>query len=178
MTDHFISDIANAEFIIRNVGPQDVGVLRTLAKASPPLGVHTAYSYWKVAYLHRRHSYIAETREGKAIGFITCETTSDRPDLAFIWQIGVLPEFRRQGVALKLLDTACRNAEKDGIRRFEVTIDPSNAESNGLFQSYCARAGLGISKTDEIVIDDPLSGVREHEVLLEMKRPLNRPSVS
>lgn len=52
------------------------------------------------------------------IGFIDLEY--DEEDKGVIWNIGVMPEHRKKGLATKLLEEAVRQAKAKGVKRIEA----------------------------------------------------------
>lgn len=81
----------------------------------------------KPSYLNPTIDLVAES-DKKIVGFIEVEcdladgtTCYQGPYPAgMIWNIGVLPEHRRDGIATKLLDEAKRMALEKGVNRFEA----------------------------------------------------------
>lgn len=69
-------------------------------------------------------------------GFVTAYRPPQRREAIFVWQVGVAPSARRQGLAKRMLHAliampACRE-----VHYLEATVTPSNAASRRLFQSF------------------------------------------
>lgn len=81
----------------------------------------------KEKYKNDTVSLVAE-ENGQVIGFIDIEIESQAGELcvageergAVIWNLGVLPEYRREGVAVQLWNTAKEQLNKKGISYCEV----------------------------------------------------------
>ena len=71
-----------------------------------------------------------------------------KPDVIFVWQIGVDPSARGQGLAKRLLQhlvdlPACR-----GVRFLETTVTASNTASRALFASIARKLDTGLKESD------------------------------
>ncbi len=122
---------------IRNVCDGDSELLQKLASECPPLDVHTPYTYWVIARFFGKNSFIAEI-DGKPLGYITSVENGEE---TLVWQIGIKKEVRGSGLAYLLIDKVIAPAIAAG-RKVYVSIDRSNAPSNGAFSSYCRKNGL------------------------------------
>lgn len=73
---------------------------------------------------------------GEAIvGFVTGYRLPRDPGVLFIWQVGVAPEAKRQGVASRLLRELVERCGRDTVTAIEATVSPSNIASRRLFES-------------------------------------------
>jgi ribosomal protein S18 acetylase RimI-like enzyme len=81
----------------------------------------------KETYIHPSVCYIAEEND-TIVGFIDVEYERKAGDVCYfdgepgavVWHLGVLPEYRRKGVAKKLWATAKAALVELGVKRFEV----------------------------------------------------------
>ena len=169
MLRHFSRAGRSLNFYIRPIGESDVGSLRLLSQACPPLGLHTAFTYWVVAHFYCDYSFIAFDKNNEPAGYVICITKRDEPDLVYLWQIGVLPEHRRDKLAQELLETLYEKRIKaSGITRLQVTITEENKPSNQLFRSFAERHGFKYRIVGEASVTDPIDGVAETEKLIEI----------
>ena len=134
---------------IRNVEKTDNALLRHLAKQCPTLDLHTQYTYWVNTYYFNKSSFILED-DGKLIGYIMAINTSD---VIFIWQIGVIKEYRGKGLSYKLISAVMEYA-KSINKPIEVTIASNNKSSFNAFKSAALKQNLKMIKSDEINIID------------------------
>ena len=134
---------------IRNVQKTDNALLRHLAKQCPSLDLHTQYTYWATAYYFNKSSFILED-DGKPIGYIMALNT---PDVIFIWQIGIIKEYRGKGLSCKLISAVMEYA-KSINKPIEVTIASNNKSSFNAFKSAALKQNLKMIKSDEINIID------------------------
>lgn len=73
-------------------------------------------------------------------GFVLGYRPPTRPDTLFVWQVGVAPSHRGQGLARRMiLDLLERNAPE--VRYLESTVTPSNTASRRLFRSIAEHRG-------------------------------------
>ena len=134
---------------IRNVQKTDNALLRHLAKQCPSLDLHTQYTYWATAYYFNKSSFILED-DGKPIGYIMALNT---PDVIFIWQIGIVKEYRGKGLSCELISAVMEYA-KSINKPIEVTIASNNKSSFNAFKSATLKQNLKMIKSDEINIID------------------------
>ena len=136
-------------YTVRNVTENDCGILRFLASKCGPLDVHTPYTYWVASCYYGKSSFILE-HDGEPIGFIM---SVDTPDAVFIWQIGVLSNYRRKNLSCELISKCfayARNAGKD----LEATIAKDNLPSYNALRRACEKHNFTIEQLEEVVIHD------------------------
>jgi len=88
----------------------------------------------KQKYAGRSIELVA-TINGKIIGFLDIELEKTPGSICYkkmdgngmLWDIGVLPEFRRKGVATKLLNEGIRRGKQLGMKRLEAWSIEQNA---------------------------------------------------
>lgn len=136
-------------YSVRNVSDADAALLRHLSKMCPPLDVHTPYTYWVIAKYHAFSSFILEC-DSNPIGFITA---LDTHETVFIWQIGILEEYRRKGLS-EMLISAVFNYSKSVSKDLEVTIAAENKASKSAFLSICKKQNAAIEENEVIEIRD------------------------
>lgn len=77
---------------------------------------------------------LAEDR-GRIEGFVSAYRPPSRADVLFVWQIGVHPRSRGNGVARKLLREVLSRPECADVRFLDASVTPSNLASRALFES-------------------------------------------
>lgn len=60
--------------------------------------------------------------------FVVCES-------CYVSNIAVFPEYRRQGAAKQLIESACAAAEENGAESISLEVRPSNAAAVSLYES-------------------------------------------
>ncbi|HEY9775122.1 MAG TPA: GNAT family N-acetyltransferase [Planktothrix sp.] len=159
-------------FQLRYMTDADVALLRTLANVCPPLGLHSAFTYWVVSHFYGDYSLIAFDEAGEAAGYIMSITKRDEPDLLYVWQIGVLSKYRRKALARELIEKLYNEKiAASKIKRLQVTIDSNNVASNRFFRAFAERHGAAMKPIGEAAIVDPIEGKSETETLFEIQLP-------
>lgn len=103
------------------------------------LELNTAYAYLVLADDFADTCVVAEHGQTLA-GFVLGYRPPTRPDTLFVWQVGVAPSHRGQGLARRMiLDLLERNAPE--VRYLESTVTPSNTASRRLFRSIAEKRG-------------------------------------
>ena len=88
-------------------------------------------------------SVIAEV-DGATVGFVIGLRRPAEPATLFVWQVGVAKAWRRQRIALTMLDhLSDRLAPR--LRFVEASVTPSNEASAGLFRSLAASSGVELA---------------------------------
>ena len=104
------------------------------------LELNTAYAYLVLADDFADTCVVAESSDGTLAGFVLGYRPPTRPDTLFVWQVGVAPSHRGQGLARRMiLDLLERNAPE--VRFLESTVTPSNTASRRLFRSIAEHRG-------------------------------------
>ena len=116
-----------------------------LVRDSQILDLNSAYCYLLQCRDYAETAAVAEDAEGLT-GFVTGYRPPDRPDVWFVWQIGVAPRARGQGLAKRLLRDVL--ARHDDLRQIEATIERGNQASRGLFASIADELHAPIEETD------------------------------
>ena len=154
---------------IRPVTQDDAPLLRHLAVNCPPLDVHTQYTYWVIASYYGNHCFIA-LYDNKPIGFIT---SVKNDDTLFIWQIGILEEYREKNISQLLIDSVIKTMKKSKIKTAAVTIAVENLNSFFAFKNYCEKNGFSfenVSTAHVTDFDDPDFVEDEKMYLIRKKR--------
>lgn len=111
------------------------------------LELNTAYAYLVLADDFTDTCVVAEDvqrgsepGDGPLAGFVLGYRPPTHPDTLFVWQVGVAPSHRGQGLARRMiLDLLERNAPE--VRYLESTVTPSNTASRRLFRSIAEKRG-------------------------------------
>jgi len=134
------TDAAKAS--IRQADLDDAPVLWGLVHADGVLDENSPYAYCLLASHFRDTCLVAEVGD-RVVGFVAAIVPPRQPDSRFVWQIGVAPEGRGQGLASRLLDALVSGPLATGRPAYvEATVTPSNAASRALFRSLARRHGV------------------------------------
>ena len=125
---------------VRSPRVKDAAEIWRLVSDCGVLDVNSPYAYLLICRDFSATSLVA-TMAGRLVGFVAAYIPPRRPDVIFVWQIGVSPTARGQGLARSLLVEllalpACRD-----VTFLEATVTPSNTASRRLFESLARTFG-------------------------------------
>lgn len=152
----------------RFVQVKDYELLRDLAYRCKPLDLHTPYTYWVCCNYFPDFCIVLENENNTPIGYIMGLVQNNT---AFVWQIGILEEYRGKKCSVFLLDTFIKSCKTHGIDRFQTTIDPLNQNSNSAFKNYAFSHSYSWTQVGELTVKDSQENKleTEHERIFEMK---------
>jgi|CXWJ01.1.fsa_nt_gi L-2,4-diaminobutyric acid acetyltransferase len=155
-----------SDILLRSASEADAALLRDLARACPPLDLHTPYTYWVNARYFGDLAVIAE-EGGLPIGFAMAVL---RGQTLLLWQIGILPPARGRGISGTLIDQVERHAHQHGVTTIEVSIAPENAASNAAVRSWARRRSLEVEHIGDVKLtDDTDPGFMEFEHIFRIR---------
>jgi L-2,4-diaminobutyric acid acetyltransferase len=130
------------EAIVRLRAPkvEDARAVWELVRADDTLELNTAYCYLLLCSHFAENGLIAE-RAGEVAGFVMAYRPPSDPRAIFVWQVGVAPAGRGQGLATKMLDRLIKQPGNRDVRYLTATVDPDNAPSNKLFAAFAREQG-------------------------------------
>lgn len=125
---------------IRSAELSDAASIWRLVSASDALDTNSCYAYLLLCSDFSNTCLVSYDRERLA-GFVVGYIPPNRPDVVFVWQIGVAPSYRGRGIGKELLSRLVDRAAADGRRYLEATITPGNQASQSLFRSLAESRG-------------------------------------
>ncbi|RRS00165.1 diaminobutyrate acetyltransferase [Glycomyces terrestris] len=162
----------NSPFELGSPSPADGAPMERLARESGGLDVNSGYAYLLWCRDFADTSVVARAG-GRLAGFITGYRRPAAPDTLFVWQVAVGPDFRRRGLASRMLGHLTAAACERGVRFVEATVTPGNKASQHLFASFAAANDARITR-DVLFSERELGSGHEPEVLHRIG-PLARP---
>lgn len=126
--------------------PQDDGIhLRTpsvsdgagmwqVVRDAGTLDLNSSYLYLLLARDFADTCVVAE-HEGAVVGFVTGYRPPQRPEVLFLWQVGVHPRMQGRGLGKRLVTAFLRQPGADRASILETTVTPSNDASRALFRA-------------------------------------------
>ena len=150
---------SSLSFDFRSVHPSDGATLWRLVQAAGTLELNSPYLYLLMATDFGGTCLLAQ-HQGQPAGAVIGYRPPREPEAAFVWQVGVLPGYRGQGLGLQML-TAWRQlpANRDA-RWVTATVDPDNRASRALFGALAHRLGTPLAvqphfPPDQFPVDPP-----------------------
>lgn len=130
---------------VRVMSIDDYGEIYDLWINTPGMGLNSTDDSREgiKRYLMRNpaSSFVAED-DGKIIGVIMSGHDGRR---GYIHHTAVLPEYRRQGIAKKLVDSAMNALEQDGINKVALVAFEGNKTGNAFWEN------VGFAVRDDLV---------------------------
>lgn len=111
------------------------------------LDVNSAYAYMLIGEHHSRTSVVAEV-DGVLAGFITAYILPERPDIVFVWQVGVAESGRGKGLATRMLLEILERPACSDVHYLDTTIGPSNEPSQKLFRGLARHLDTDIDESE------------------------------
>lgn len=134
-----------AEPAFRKARPADGARMYELVREMGGLELNTAYFYVLFCIDFADTCVVAEV-DGELAGFVLGHRPPERPDTVFVWQVGVAPFMRKQGMARRLLDAFLE--QNPDARWLEASVTPSNTASRKLFRSVARDHGVDCDVSD------------------------------
>ena len=135
----------NESIQIRIMTIADYDALYDLWLHIPGMGLNTTDDSREgiAQYLKRNPTtcFVAEA-DGKLIGVIMAGHDGRR---GYIYHTAVLPEYRKQGIAMALVDHAMQALEAEGIHKTALVVFASNELGNGFWEH------IGFTKREDLV---------------------------
>lgn len=129
----------------RRARPEDGARMYELVRDMGGLELNTAYFYVLFCIDFADTCVVAEV-DGKLAGFVLGHRPPKRPDAVFVWQVGVAPFMRKQGLARRLLDAFVE--QNPDARWLEASVTPGNTASRKLFRSFARDHGVDCAVKD------------------------------
>jgi len=122
-------------FLFRSARPKDGASLWHLIQATGTLELNSAYFYLLFATDFGQTCLIAE-EAGEVVGTVIGYHPPEHENTAFVWQVGLLPRLRGQGLGLALLQQWIALPANRDCRWVTATVDDNNAASQALFKRF------------------------------------------
>lgn len=124
--------------IVRRPRPEDAAAIWRLLPAIGGLERNTAYAYLLLCSHFADTSIVAE-RAGEVVGFVAGYRPPTQPEAVFVWQVGVAPSARGQGLGGRMLDGVLAMPGCRDVRYLTATVSPDNEASLALFRGFARR---------------------------------------
>jgi len=119
---------------------EDAPAIWRLVQDSGVLDVNSSYAYLLWCRHFGETSIVAEL-EGRLAGFIAGFRPPQRPEVIFVWQVGVAEAARGRGLGKRLLKGLIELPGARDCTHLETTVTPSNEASRALFRAFARDVG-------------------------------------
>ena len=124
--------------VLRHPTADDGRGVQALIEATGVLDVNSTYAV-VMTLQHFTATSVVAVEDGAVVGFVTAYRLPERPEVLFVWQVGVDASQRGRGLATRMLRWLLQAPANDAVRFLETTVTPSNAPSRALFRGLARR---------------------------------------
>ena len=114
--------------------------IHALVESDATLESNSAYCYVLLCTHFAQHGIVAE-KDGELAGFVAAYRPPSDPEAVFVWQVGVAPAGRGQGLGKRLLNALVEQPANRDARFLTATVDAANEPSNRLFAAFARDQG-------------------------------------
>ncbi len=114
--------------------------IHALVEGDATLESNSAYCYVLLCTHFAQHGIVAE-KDGELAGFVAAYRPPSDPEAVFVWQVGVAPAGRGQGLGKCLLNALIEQPANRNARFLTATVDAANEPSNRLFAAFAREQG-------------------------------------
>lgn len=136
-----LSKVETNPITFRSARHGDGAALWSVIRSAGTLEVNSAYFYLLFASDFGDTCLVAE-QDNEIVGAVIGYRPPREPDAAFVWQVGIAPSLRGQGLGRKLLEQWLTLPANADARWMTATISADNEASQGLFRGFARRVGV------------------------------------
>lgn len=125
----------NSPIRFRTAQRGDGSKLWRLVQSTGSLELNSSYFYLVYAEFFGETCLLAECGD-EVVGSIVAFRPPHRPEALFVWQIGVLPQARKQGLGKRMLRELLLQPSSRDVRYLLATVTPDNTASHRMFRSF------------------------------------------
>ncbi len=130
----------------------DGSSLWQLVQSTGSLELNSSYFYLTFAEFFGGTCLVAQ-RGNELLGAIIAFRPPLNSEALFVWQIGVAPAARRQGLAKRMLHEILKFPACSGVRFIQATITPGNVASHQTFRGFAREVGAKCQRADFFTSD-------------------------
>lgn len=136
----------------RAAQPHDGADLWRVAQASGTLEVNSAYFYLLFASDFAGTCLVAEHQD-RVVGMVVGYRPPNEPQAAFVWQVGLLPEYQGKGLGLQLLQRWLALPALSGCSFVTATVADDNPASQALFRRLARAFNVACEEVPRFTAD-------------------------
>lgn len=158
---------------LRKPTARDGAALHALVHECQPLDENSLYCNL-LQCTHFADTCVVAEKERRLVGFVSGYRVPGRPEVYFLWQVGVAAAGRGHGLALRMIRAILAREDCRGVTELNTTVTPSNVPSRRLFAALARSEGAEMSEQDYFTAEHFGASGHEPECLLRI-RPLVTP---
>lgn len=135
------------EYFVDRVHEGDAVPIHNLATRLSPLTPYRP-SIYRDLFRNFGDSCFVAIANGEDVGFIASHPTTTPPKEWFIWQVGILPDHRGEGLVDTLQDRVLEVARKSSAIAITTVIEADNSSGFGAFSRMAKRIGSTMNQID------------------------------
>lgn len=155
---------------IRAMEARDISDIRELIDICKPLDLHTPFTYWILSEYFSNTCLVLEDHND-IVGYAGGVKSSSMEGVFYLWQIGLLPEYRGKGCFAMLLDSIIYEVRSLSCHALEFSVLSDNYQSINAFSKYAKIKGLPIEKRGSLDFYDKLSDEECKEDIYRISLP-------
>ncbi|SHJ01432.1 GNAT family N-acetyltransferase [Lutispora thermophila] len=141
---------------IRSMESKDIAAVRELIDYCKPLDLHTPFTYWILSEYFNNTCFVLED-EDEIVGYTGGMKSSSMDRTFYLWQIGLMPDYRGKGYFNMLMDQIINEVKAIGCKFLEFSVLSDNYQSINAFSNYAKKKGLPIEKRGSLSFYDKLT---------------------
>lgn len=139
--------------VFRAAQRRDGAALWHLVRDTRALELNSAYFYVLFATDFGQTCLVAEAPDGRLAGLVIGYLPPTQADTAFVWQVGVHPDFQGQGLGLQLLQQWWALPALSACRWLTATVADGNTASRALFERFARAHGRPCERRPHFTAD-------------------------
>jgi L-2,4-diaminobutyric acid acetyltransferase len=140
------------EWSLRMPTREDGASVWHLVGESGGLEQNSAYAYLLLC-THFRDTCVVAELDGELLGCVLAYIPPQQPDCVFVWQVGVAPDARGQGLGGQMLDAVVRLPACRNVRFLTASVAADNQASRALFTGFARRHKVSLIEQEFLPAD-------------------------
>lgn len=119
--------------LIRAAVPEDVDALSDIERICSALPWHRTSLFQDLTFNQNAFYFVAESHSGQIVGYIACWAVQSEAEII---NLAVLPSWRRQGIASRLMNHALLFMKNAGVRQVFLDVREHNEAALALYSRF------------------------------------------